>query len=312
MSTSAQEKRRHEQLEKKRQDMMAEYANQRAQLAAASEKDATSADRFVKVTEGMEERLKKSTVGLVNAEDFKRLREELEEENRRKAAQTDDIQVDDKKRKKKEKKKIKTLSFADDEEEDNAPVVKKPKFGKNPTVDTSFLPDREREEKERKIREELRKQFLKEQEQTKQEDIEIVCSYWDGSGHRTVVTCKKGDTIAQFLEKARQNFNELKGTNADNLMYIKEDLIIPHHYTFYDFIVSKARGKSGPLFSFDVHEDVRLTHDATVEKDESHAGKIVERGWYARNKHVFPSSRWEMFDPEKKYGSYSISDKTKK
>lgn len=69
------------------------------------------------------------------------------------------------------------------------------------------------------------------------------------------------------------------------------------HFTFYEFIVSKARGKSGPLFNFDVHDDVRMTHDATVEKNESHAGKIVERGWYNRNKHVFPSSRWETFDP---------------
>ena len=51
-------------------------------------------------------------------------------------------------------------------------------------------------------------------------------------------------------------------------MYIKEDLIIPHHYSFYDFIVNKARGKSGPLFSFDVHEDIRMTNDAKIEKDE--------------------------------------------
>jgi hypothetical protein len=40
------------------------------------------------------------------------------------------------------------------------------------------------------------------------------------------------------------------------------------HYTFYDFIINKYRGKSGPMFSFDVHDDVRLTHDAKVEKDE--------------------------------------------
>lgn len=66
------------------------------------------------------------------------------------------------------------------------------------------------------------------------------------------------------------------------------------HYTFYDFIVNKARGKSGPLFNFDVHDDVRLLADATVEKDESHAGKVVERGWYQRNKHIFPASRWEV------------------
>ena len=51
-------------------------------------------------------------------------------------------------------------------------------------------------------------------------------------------------------------------------MYIKEDLIIPQHYTFYDFIMTKARGKSGALFSFDVHDDVRLIGDASIEKDE--------------------------------------------
>lgn len=97
---------------------------------------------------------------------------------------------------------------------------KRTKFGKNPTVDTSFLPDREREEKERVIREELRQQYLREQEETKKQDIEIVCSYWDGSGHRTSVTCKKGDTIAQFLEKARAEFAELRQTSVDNMMYI--------------------------------------------------------------------------------------------
>ena len=98
-----------------------------------------------------------------------------------------------------------------------------------------------------------------------------------------------------------------------SLLYVgKEDIIIPHvcdtfeesffphltnvwqHYTFYDFIVNKARGKSGPLFNFDVHDDVRLLADATKEKDESHAGKVVERSYYQRNKHIFPASRWEV------------------
>lgn len=95
------------------------------------------------------------------------------------------------------------------------------------------------------------------------------------------------------------------------MMYVKEDLIIPHHYTFYDFIINKARGKSGPLFSFDVHEDIRLTHDAGVEKDESHAGKVVERSYYERNKHIFPLSRFEIYDPEKSYGKYSIKGNAK-
>ena len=116
----------------------------------------------------------------------------------------------------------------------------------------------------------------------------------------------------------------------------------------------KPRGKSGPLFNFNVHDDVRLIQDATREKDEvsaaeqtafptavlfadphSHAGKVVERSWYNRFKHVsdlhswyrdiandaqiFPASRWEagpistvkiqlisrqVYDPSKQYGSY--------
>lgn len=35
-----------------------------------------------------------------------------------------------------------------------------------------------------------------------------------------------------------------------------------------DFIINKYRGKSGPLFNFDVHDDVRMIADASVEKDE--------------------------------------------
>lgn len=48
--------------------------------------------------------------------------------------------------------------------------------------------------------------------------------------------------------------------------------------------LNKARGKSGPLFIFGVKEDVRLMNDATVETEESHAGKVVLRSWYERNK----------------------------
>jgi len=189
----------------------------------------------------------------------------------------------------------------------DSPAPKRSRLKKNPNVDTSFLPDREREEAERKERERLRLEWLAKQESIKTEDIEIVYSYWDGSGHRKSVQCKKGDDIGSFLEKCRAQFPELRGVSVDNLMYVKEDLIIPHHYTFYDFIVNKARGKSGPLFNFDVHDDVRLLADATKEKDESHAGKVVERSYYQRNKHIFPASRWEVFDPEKNYGKYSIA-----
>jgi protein FAM50 len=72
----------------------------------------------------------------------------------------------------------------------------------------------------------------------------------------------------------------------------------------------QARGKSGPLFQFDVHDDLRLNVDARVEKDESHPGKVVERRWYDRNKHIFPASRWEVYDPSvKRDESYTTHGK---
>jgi protein FAM50 len=72
----------------------------------------------------------------------------------------------------------------DDDEEKRA---KRSKLAKNPNVDTSFLPDREREEDDRRERERLRQEWLKRQEDMKQEDIEVVYSFWDGSGHRKSV-----------------------------------------------------------------------------------------------------------------------------
>jgi hypothetical protein len=127
--------------------------------------------------------------------------------------------------------------------------VKKRKIAKNPHVDTSFLPDRDREEEERQEREKLRQEWETEQERLKNEDVEITYSYWDGSGHRRTVTMKKGNSIGQFLSRCLQNlrkdFPELRGASTESMMYVKEDLIIPHHHTFYEFIVTQARGKSG-------------------------------------------------------------------
>ncbi|XP_017343230.1 protein FAM50A [Ictalurus punctatus] len=269
--------------------------------------------------DAVEQELKSSTVGLVTLNDMKAKQEALVKEREKQLAkkeQSKELQLKlekqkEKKRKEEQKRKIARLSFNPDdvEDEDDNPVEKK-KLGKNPDVDTSFLPDREREEEENRLREELRQEWERKQEKIKSEEIEITFSYWDGSGHRKTVKMKKGNSIQQFLQRAlevlRKDFSELRSAGVEQLMYIKEDLIIPHHHSFYDFIVTKARGKSGPLFSFDVHDDIRLVNDATVEKDESHAGKVVLRSWYEKNKHIFPASRWEPYDPEKKWDKYTI------
>ncbi|ETN58690.1 FAM50A [Anopheles darlingi] len=75
------------------------------------------------------------------------------------------------------------------------------KIRKNPDVDTSFLPDREREEDDNRLREELRQEWAMKQATLKDQEITITFSYWDGSGHRKSVAMKKGNSIYQFLQK---------------------------------------------------------------------------------------------------------------
>lgn len=45
----------------------------------------------------------------------------------------------------------------------------------------------------------------------------------------------------------------------------------------------------------------------SVRPPQSHAGKVVLRSWYEKNKHIFPASRWEPYDPEKKWDKYTVS-----
>ncbi|KAG6800997.1 protein FAM50 [Apis mellifera caucasica] len=296
-------------------------------------------NKFATHYNAVEQQLKTSTIGLVTLNEMKAKQENIVKERERKLAQKEREKEQEKERalaakqaeKNKQKKQIQALSFNLYEDEieflegetekseilkdnDIGPIIKKIK--KNPDVDTSFLPDREREEEENRLREELRQEWARKQNALKEEEIEITFSYWDGSGHRRSVIMKKGNSIYQLLQRClevlRREFSELKTIMADQLMYVKEDLILPHHYTFYDFIVTKARGKSGPLFTFDVHDDIRVMHDASVETEESHAGKVLLRSWYERNKHIFPASRWEPFDPTKSYDKYTVSDKNRK
>jgi len=265
-------------------------------------------EKFATSVVSLDEQLRQETMGLVTLDTFKRRREDLEFEGPAPAAAPAAA------RKRKEKAEVAKLSFDDGEEgEEVAFPVPKKKLLKDPTVDTSFLPDRERDERERQERLKLKREWKQEQERIKAEKINITYSYYDGAGHRRSMVITKGTTVEEFLSQVRKEFKELRNVSTDNLMFIKEDLIIPMHYSFYELIETKARGKSGPLFYWDVHDDIRLTADASVEKEESHAAKVVERRWYESNKHAFPMNRWEIFDPSKseQYTKYTIKDTSK-
>ncbi|KAL0478213.1 circadian clock regulator protein [Acrasis kona] len=276
--------------------------------------------KFSVNTSSVEEQLKRDTIGLVTLDEFTKRKNEIIQEEKKRINATNS----DKKKQQKRAIETSTLSFGDDLEEEIVPKKKKIKndatqngedskttegIMKNPNIDTSFLPDKLKEEQERNEREALRKQYLEEQERIKEQPIDITYSYWDGTGHRGVCNCKKGTSVEGFLYKVQQDWKELKRISVGDLMFVKEDIIIPHHYTFYDLIVTKARGKSGPLFTFEVQEDVRAVTDTSIETEESHAGKVVDRRWYNRNKHLFPYNRWEVYDPKKDYGKYSYGSK---
>ncbi|KAA6354559.1 MAG: hypothetical protein EZS28_049914, partial [Streblomastix strix] len=74
----------------------------------------------------------------------------------------------------------------------------KRQYRKDPTIDTEFLPDHERELKEEEERARLAEQYEKEMTKQKQEKIDVTFSMWDGSGHRRQITVTKGTTIMPY------------------------------------------------------------------------------------------------------------------
>lgn len=293
------------QLTKERDRQLQRFEEERNKIQNESHRVSGISNKFAS-NKGLtaEEQLKNETVGLVTLEDFtKKQQSKLEAD----LLSSDKNKENNKKKTKKRKRELNknVLSFQEELEQEQQSILsieenKKQKLEKDPTVYTLLLPDREREEMEQKQREYLQKQWLEEQERIKQEEIEITYSYWDGTGHRKTHKCKKGTTIESFLYTIQPEWKELKRVSVGDLMFVKEDVIIPHHYSFYDLIISKARGISGPLFLFDVKDDIRLVSDATIETEESHAAKVVERRWYEQNKNKFPVCRWEVYSPDKK------------
>ena len=108
------------------------------------------------------------------------------------------------------------------------------------------------------------------------------------------------------------------------------------HYEFYYFIVNKTLSPTSvPLFDYSSqppsiptrsgtaspvpvdlsdHDPLarpakktvsgsRASLDTRLEgaNDDPNLTKVVDRRWYERNKHIFPASVWEEFDPGKDY-----------
>ncbi|EOD48329.1 putative xap5 domain protein [Neofusicoccum parvum UCRNP2] len=221
-------------------------------------------------------------------------------------------------------------------DKDKDAVVPKKKLGANSNV--AFKPKVMTKSallREAQQRESLRKEFLIMQESVKATDFVIPFVFYDGTnipGGKCKI--KKGEHVWLFLDKARKMGAELGvGGDKSRREWARvgvDDLML--HYDFYYFMVNKAIGFTGPIFGYSAQptsatplpsqdEDIDpatfnplerqekkkdkgvTEEDASLEgyNDDPAVTKVVDRRWYERNKHIFPASIWEEFDPSKDY-----------
>ncbi|KAJ5783149.1 hypothetical protein N7457_004923 [Penicillium paradoxum] len=189
-------------------------------------------------------------------------------------------------------------------------------------------------EAEALARETLRKEFLAMQEAVKNTEILIPFVFYDGTSIPAgSVKVKKGDHVWLFLDRCRKvgaemgvrgangassakkdNRREWARVSVDDLMLVKGEVIVPHHYEFYYFIANKVPSFSrdgGLLFDYsdkppatEAPDDplFRPSDDSLegADKDFSET-KVVDRRWYEKNKHIYPASLWHEYEPGKEF-----------
>ncbi|KAF2652850.1 XAP5-domain-containing protein [Lophiostoma macrostomum CBS 122681] len=229
--------------------------------------------------------------------------------------------------------------------------VTKKKLGANtnigikPRVMTKSALAREAEQAEL-----ARKDFLAVREGVKATEIVIPFVFYDGTnipGGRCRV--KKGDHIWLYLDKARKVGAELgvggdkskrdwARVSVDDLMLVRGEVIVPHHYEFYYFLFNKVEGFDGLVFDYSA-EATKATPQVTEVEPETLAmydplqrhdnkdttgampesdlegfdddptmTKVVDRRWYEQNKHIYPASVWEEYKPDKNFSKNQRKD----
>ncbi|QSZ34429.1 hypothetical protein DSL72_006021 [Monilinia vaccinii-corymbosi] len=135
-------------------------------------------------------------------------------------------------------------------------------------------------------------------------------------------------------EKANSS-REWARVGVDDLMLVRGGLIIPHHYDFYYFILNHTLGPnnqvlfpyssapppsasitpldadspipdsynplSRPLASSGTKTPTTKIEELEGFNEDATFTKVVDRRWYERNKHIYPASVWQEFNPEKDY-----------
>lgn len=188
-----------------------------------------------------------------------------------------------------------------------------------------------------------RQDFMVMRDAVKATEIVIPFVFYDGTnipGGRCRI--KKGEQIWLFLDKARKLGAELgvggdksrrdwARVSVDDLMLVRGEIILPHHYEIYYFLFNKVAGFQGRLFEYSAQpttatpapQDVETEdepaiydplkpqqknrskdsvvpdHELEGYADDPAITKVVDRRWYERNKHIFPASAWTEYAPDK-------------
>ncbi|GKZ32637.1 hypothetical protein AbraIFM66950_002162 [Aspergillus brasiliensis] len=183
---------------------------------------------------------------------------------------------------------------------------------------------------EAEARDALRKEFLAMQEAVKNTEILIPFIFFDGTNIPAgTVRVKKGDPVWLFLDRCRKvgaelgvsgssgaskarkdNRREWARVSVDDLMLVKGEIIVPHHYELYYFIANSVPDftkAGGLLFDYSNKPPPRPSTDDPLSRPESSQlegadkdpslTKVVDRRWYERNKHIFPASLWREYEP---------------
>ncbi|KAJ5083414.1 hypothetical protein N7456_012841 [Penicillium angulare] len=189
-------------------------------------------------------------------------------------------------------------------------------------------------EAEAHARDTLRKEFLTMQEAVKNTEILIPFVFFDGTSIPAgSVKVKKGDPIWLFLDRCRKvgaelgvrgasgpsqarkdNRREWARVSVDDLMLVKGNIIVPHHYEFYYFIsnrVSNFSKDGGLLFNYTNNPPPERSNDDPLFRPSDHPlegtdndsaeTRVVDRRWYEKNKHIYPASLWNEYEPGKEF-----------
>ncbi|KAF1834236.1 hypothetical protein BDW02DRAFT_550826 [Decorospora gaudefroyi] len=211
-------------------------------------------------------------------------------------------------------------------------------IGLKPRVMTKTALQREAQQAEL-----ARQDFIIMRDAVKATEVVIPFVFYDGTnipGGRCRIN--KGEQMWLFLDKARKVGAELglggdrsrrdwARVSVDDLLLVRGDVILPHHYEIYHFLFNRVSGFHGPIFDYSAQptkatpsardadaENDAATYDPLAQaqkkkskessipdeelegySDDPVVTKVVDRRWYERNKHIFPASAWTEYAPDK-------------